>query len=77
MLVVSNEARPHARAGNRLAGDSSSRLSAPDLPDSDLLVLDPPPESTIDEAHRAAELLATRGAHSALLVDRCLSLTTR
>jgi uncharacterized SAM-binding protein YcdF (DUF218 family) len=43
--------------------------SAPELPDADLLVLDdPPPESTGDEASRAAALLAARGAHSALLV---------
>jgi uncharacterized SAM-binding protein YcdF (DUF218 family) len=29
---------------------------------------DPPPESTIDEARRAADLLAARGLRSALLV---------
>ena len=44
-------------------------VSAPDLPDSALVVLDdPPPESTIDEARRDAELLQSRGVHSALLV---------
>jgi uncharacterized SAM-binding protein YcdF (DUF218 family) len=44
-------------------------LSAPELPDSALLVLtDPVPESTVDEARRDADLLAARGAHSALLV---------
>jgi uncharacterized SAM-binding protein YcdF (DUF218 family) len=44
-------------------------LSAPELPDSSLLVIDnPPPESTIDEARRAADLLHARGLHSALLV---------
>ena len=44
-------------------------IAAPDLPDDRLVVLDdPPPESTLDEAHRVADLLAARGAHSALLV---------
>ncbi len=44
-------------------------VSAPELPDSSLLVIDnPPPESTIDEARRSAEMLAARGAKSALLV---------
>jgi uncharacterized SAM-binding protein YcdF (DUF218 family) len=44
-------------------------VAAPDLPDSALVVLDdPPPESTIDEARRDAELLQSRGLHSALLV---------
>jgi uncharacterized SAM-binding protein YcdF (DUF218 family) len=44
-------------------------VSAPELPDSALIVLtDPPPESTIDEARRDAEILQARGLHSALLV---------
>ncbi len=44
-------------------------VSAPELPDSALLVLDnPPPESTIDEARRDADLLQQRSLHSALLV---------
>ncbi len=44
-------------------------VSAPELPREVLLVLDdPPPESTIDEARRGADLLASRGLHSALLV---------
>jgi len=44
-------------------------VSAPQLPPEALLVLDdPPPESTIDEARRGADLLASRGVHSALLV---------
>jgi uncharacterized SAM-binding protein YcdF (DUF218 family) len=42
--------------------------AAPELPDSDLLVIDPPPDSTIDEARSAADLLSMRGLHSALLV---------
>ena len=44
-------------------------LSAPEVPDSALIVLDePPPESTIDEARRDADLIQARGLHSALLV---------
>jgi uncharacterized SAM-binding protein YcdF (DUF218 family) len=44
-------------------------VSAPEIPDSALIVIDnPPPESTIDEAHRAADLMQSRGLHSALLV---------
>lgn len=44
-------------------------VSAPDLPDSALVVLsDPPPESTIDEARRDAQIMQDRGLHSALLV---------
>jgi|SRR5579859_1653478 len=44
-------------------------ISAPDLPKADVAVIDdPPPESTIDEAHRSADILVSRGLHSALLV---------
>ncbi|HEY1292141.1 MAG TPA: YdcF family protein [Chloroflexota bacterium] len=44
-------------------------VAAPELPDSALLVLEnPPPESTVDEARRDADLLAARGARSAILV---------
>ena len=44
-------------------------VSAPELPDSSLVILtDPPPESTIDEARRDAAILQSRGLHSALLV---------
>ena len=44
-------------------------VSAPELPDSALVILtNPPPESTIDEARRDAALLQSRGLHSALLV---------
>ncbi len=44
-------------------------VAAPELPPEALLVLDdPPPESTIDEARRGADILASRGVHSALLV---------
>jgi len=44
-------------------------VAAPELPPEAVIVLDdPPPESTIDEARRAAEAVASRGLHSALLV---------
>jgi uncharacterized SAM-binding protein YcdF (DUF218 family) len=44
-------------------------VAAPGLPPDAVLVLDdPPPESTIDEARRDADILASRGLHSALLV---------
>lgn len=44
-------------------------VSAPELPPEALIVIDdPPPESTIDEARRGADILASRGIHSALLV---------
>src|SRR2546423_234824 len=43
-------------------------VAAPELPPEALIVLDdPPPESTIDEARRGADILARRGVHSALL----------
>lgn len=69
LLLVSNErVHTHGLETTWLALHRAG-LSAPELPDSDLLVLDdPPPESTIDEAHRDANLLAGRGVHSALLV---------
>ena len=44
-------------------------VAAPELPPEALIILDdPPPESTIDEARRDADILARRGVHSALLV---------
>jgi uncharacterized SAM-binding protein YcdF (DUF218 family) len=69
LVVVSNErVHTHGLETTWLALHRAG-LSAPELPDSDLAVLDdPPPESTIDEAHRAADILAGRGFHSALLV---------
>ncbi len=68
LMVVSDErVHTHGLETTWLAIHQAG-LSAPELPDSDLLVLDPPPESTIDEARRTADLLAARGAHSALLV---------
>jgi uncharacterized SAM-binding protein YcdF (DUF218 family) len=69
MLIVSNETvHTHGLETTWLAIHEAGH-SAPELPDSDLIVLDnPPPESTIDEARRAADILASRGMHSALLV---------
>jgi uncharacterized SAM-binding protein YcdF (DUF218 family) len=69
LLVVSNErVHTHGLETTWLALHQAG-LSAPDLPDQDLIVLDdPPPESTVDEAHRAAEVLSARGLRSALLV---------
>ncbi len=43
-------------------------VSAPGLPDAALLVLDPPPESTIDEARRSAAMMQQHGLRSAILV---------
>jgi hypothetical protein len=69
LLLVSNE-RVHTHGLETTWLDlHRAGLSAPELPQDALLVLDdPPPESTIDEARRAADMLATRGLHSALLV---------
>jgi uncharacterized SAM-binding protein YcdF (DUF218 family) len=69
LLVVSNEqVHTHNLETTWLALHEAG-VAAPELPDSALLVLDdPPPESTIDEARRDADLLQARGAHSALLV---------
>ena len=68
VVVVSNErVYTHGLETTWLAIHQAG-LSAPELPDNDLLVLDPPPESTIDEARRSADLLASRGVRSALLV---------
>ncbi len=69
LLVVSNEeVHTHNLETTWLALHEAG-LAAPELPDSALLVLDnPPPESTIDEARRDAGLLQARGAHSVLLV---------
>jgi uncharacterized SAM-binding protein YcdF (DUF218 family) len=69
LLVVSNEAvHTHGMETTWFALHEAG-VSAPELPDSALLVLDdPPPESTIDEARRDADLLRQHGLHSALLV---------
>jgi len=69
LLVVSNEpVHTHGMQTTWYALHEAG-VSAQDLPDSALLVLDnPPPESTIDEARRDAELLQQHGLHTALLV---------
>jgi uncharacterized SAM-binding protein YcdF (DUF218 family) len=69
VLVVSDEpVHTHGLETTWLALHRAG-VAAPEIPDSALLVLDdPPPESTIDEARRDANLLAANGLHSALLV---------
>src|SRR5205085_447015 len=69
LLVVSNErVHTHGLETTWLALHRAG-VSAPEIGDDNLLVVDdPPPESTIDEARRDADLLAARGLHSALLV---------
>lgn len=69
LLVVSDEpVHTHGLETTWLALHEAG-LSAPELQDSQLLVLDdPPPESTVDEARRDSALLAAHGLHSALLV---------
>jgi uncharacterized SAM-binding protein YcdF (DUF218 family) len=69
MVVVSDEpVHTHGLETTWLALHEAG-VSAPELPDSALLVLtDPPPESTIDEARRDADVLRSHGMHSALLV---------
>jgi uncharacterized SAM-binding protein YcdF (DUF218 family) len=69
VLVVSNErVHTHGLETTWLALHQAG-VSAPEIRDADLLVADdPPPESTIDEARRDANLLVTHGLHSALLV---------
>jgi uncharacterized SAM-binding protein YcdF (DUF218 family) len=69
LLVVSDErVHTHSLETTWLALYQAG-ISAPELPDSALVVLDDPlPESTIDEARRDADLLEARGLHSVLLV---------
>jgi uncharacterized SAM-binding protein YcdF (DUF218 family) len=69
LVVVSNErVHTHGLETTWLALHRAG-LSAAELPDADLAVIDDPvPESTIDEARRAAEMLSARGLRSALLV---------
>ena len=69
LIVVSNErVRTYGLETTWLALYRAG-LAAPDLPPGRLLVLDdPPPDSTLDEARRAASLLADHGLHTALLV---------
>ena len=69
LLIVSNErVHTHGLETTWLALYRAG-ISAPDLPPDAVVVLDdPPPESTIDEARRTADVLASRGLRSALLV---------
>jgi uncharacterized SAM-binding protein YcdF (DUF218 family) len=69
LIVVSNE-RVHTHGLETTCLELyRAVVSAPELPPASVIVLDdPPPESTIDEARRAADVLASRGLHSALLV---------
>jgi uncharacterized SAM-binding protein YcdF (DUF218 family) len=69
LLIVSDE-HVHTYGLDTTWWDLYQRhLSAPDLPAEVVLVMDnPPPESTIDEARRAAAVLAARGLRRALLV---------
>jgi uncharacterized SAM-binding protein YcdF (DUF218 family) len=68
LVLVSNE-RVHTHGLETTWLDLyHAGVSAPDLPPESLIVLDPPPESTIDEARRAADVVSSRGLHSALLV---------
>jgi uncharacterized SAM-binding protein YcdF (DUF218 family) len=69
LIVVSNE-RVHTHGLETTWLElHRAGMSAPELPDADLAVIDDPPAaSTIDEARRAADILAGRGLHSALLV---------
>jgi uncharacterized SAM-binding protein YcdF (DUF218 family) len=69
LLVVSNEpVHTHGLETSWLDLHRAG-VAAPEIPDSALLVIDnPPPESTLDEARRAGDLLQERGLHSALLV---------
>ena len=69
LVIVSNErVHTHGLETTWLALYRAG-LSAPTLPPDAVIALDdPPPESTIDEARRAADVLTTKGLHSALLV---------
>src|SRR5579859_7683466 len=69
LVLVSNE-RVHTHGLETTWLDLyRAGVSAPELPPQSLIVLDnPPPESTIDEARRDADILVSRGLHSALLV---------
>ena len=69
LLVVSNEPVHTHGLETTWLGLHRAGVSAPEIPDASLLVIDnPPAESTIDEARRSADMLASRGLHSALLV---------
>ncbi len=69
LLVVSDEPVHTHGLETSWSALHAAGVAAPDLNDSALVILtNPAPESTIDEARRDAALLQARGAHSALLV---------
>jgi uncharacterized SAM-binding protein YcdF (DUF218 family) len=69
LLIVSDEPVHTHGLETTWSALHAAGVSAPELPDSALVVLtDPPPESTIDEARRDAEIMQARGLRSALLV---------
>ena len=68
VVIVSNE-RLHTHGLDTTWRDLyRAGLAAADLPSESLVLIDPPPENTVDEARRAAELMAARGLRRALLV---------
>ena len=69
LIIISNE-RVHTHGLETTWLDLyRAGISAPNLPRDAVIALDdPPPESTIDEARRAAAIMTARNLHSALLV---------
>jgi uncharacterized SAM-binding protein YcdF (DUF218 family) len=69
LVIISNE-RVHTHGLETTWLDLyRAGISAPNLPPDAVIALDdPPPESTIDEARRAAAIMADKNLHSALLV---------
>jgi uncharacterized SAM-binding protein YcdF (DUF218 family) len=69
LVIVSNErVHTHGLETTWLALYQAG-IAAPNLPADAVIALDdPPPESTIDEARGAADVLTSHGPHSALLV---------
>ena len=69
LLIVSNEPVHTHGLETTWLDLHRAGVAAPEIPDASLLVIDnPPPESTLDEARRSADLLQGRGLRSALLV---------
>ena len=69
LIIISNE-RVHTHGLETTWLDLyRAGISAPNLPPDAVIALDdPPPESTIDEARRAAAIMTAKNLHSALLV---------
>jgi uncharacterized SAM-binding protein YcdF (DUF218 family) len=69
LLIVSDEEVHSQTLDTTWSKLYAAGVAAPELPASALVILtDPPPESTLDEAERDAALLQARGLHSAILV---------